>query len=119
MSASFRPTSSTKPRPTVPQPSNPTFSFRIMTHSIQSKSRSPRPAARIPALDLQSPARNRRHQQNLIALLKRITVSSEESNILLVDVHVQEAPNLPGFIPQMRLQIRELLIKRAKQFTQV
>src|ERR1700680_4294424 len=65
------------------------------------------------------PTRNRWHQQNLISILKRISVSAQESNVLFVDVHVQKAPSPASFIPQMLLQIRKLLIERREQCSQV
>jgi len=64
-------------------------------------------------------ARDRRHQQYLIAILERIRGASQEADIFLVHINIQEPPRLPRFIAQMRLQIGELPVEFREQLTEI
>src|SRR5208282_2612567 len=65
------------------------------------------------------PARNRGYQQYLISVLERIRRASDEANVFLIHVNIQEAPCLPRFIPQMGLQIGELLVELREQLAEI
>src|SRR5271163_4133543 len=69
--------------------------------------------------NLLRPSRDGWYQQHLIAILKCIIRSAEKADVLFVDIDIEEAPNLSGFVAQMRLKIGKLLIERGEQFIQV
>src|SRR5215469_9191503 len=72
-----------------------------------------------PAGELLGASSDRRHQQNLIAFLKRIRRSTEEANIFLIDVDIQEAADLTLVVAQVRLKIRELLVEHGEEFAEI
>ena len=43
---------------------------------------------RLPSFYLAGPARNGRHKQHFVAVLKRIGVSPQKADILLVHIHI-------------------------------
>jgi len=43
------------------------------------------------------------HQQDLISVLKGVTTPAQESDVLFVDINIQEPANRASFIAQMRL----------------
>ena len=59
---------------------------------------------------------DRRHQQHFISILKRVLVSTQKADVFFIHVHIQEAANFPGFIPQMRFEVGKLLVERGKEF---
>src|ERR1019366_5372802 len=65
------------------------------------------------------PARDRRHQQYLVAILERIRSAPKEANVFLIHINIQEPPRLPRFIPQMGLQVGELLVEFREQLTEI
>src|SRR5207302_9516390 len=69
--------------------------------------------------ELHSSARDRWHQENLIAFLECISWPAQKSDVFLVDVDIQESANLSLVIAQVRLQLGELFIEHRKQFAQV
>src|ERR1700687_4208171 len=68
---------------------------------------------------LPQPARDRRHQEHLVAVLERIRSAPQEANIFLIHINIQESPRLPRFIPQMGLQVGELLVELREQFVEI
>src|SRR5262245_1983630 len=62
---------------------------------------------------------NRRHQQNFIALLKRIGRSAEKADVLFVDVDIQEAADLAFVVAKVRLEFGELLIQHREEFPKI
>src|SRR6185437_4240306 len=67
---------------------------------------------------LETTPRNRRHQQNFVAVLKSIGIPAQKADVLFVHIHVQKPPDLSGFIAQVRLEIRKFLVQRREQFIQ-
>ena len=65
------------------------------------------------------PARNRRHQQHLIPLLEGVAGSSQEADIFLIHIDVEETAHLAGLVAQVRLQLGKLLIEDGEQFFQI
>src|SRR5208337_4027271 len=65
------------------------------------------------------PARDRRYEQHLIAVLERIRSAPQKPNILLIHINIQETPRLAGFVPQMGLQFGELLVELREQLIEV
>src|SRR5260370_9497696 len=64
-------------------------------------------------------ARDRRDQQYLVAVLERIRSAPQEANIFFIHINIQEPPRLPCFIPQMWLQVGELLVELGEQLTEI
>jgi len=56
-------------------------------------------------VELLRPARDRRHQQHLIAVLERIRRTAQKAYVFLIHINIQEPPRLSRFIPQMGLQV--------------
>ena len=75
-----------------------------------------RPAA---ISELVRSARDRRHQQYLVAVLERVRSATEEANVFLIHIDIQEAPRLSRFIPQMGLQVGELRVEIREQLTEI
>ena len=56
-------------------------------------------------------ARDRRHQQHFIPVLKRILRPAQKADVFLVHINVEEAADLSGLVAQVGLQFRKLLIE--------
>src|SRR5438876_10843069 len=67
---------------------------------------------------LPTSARNRRHQEHLVSVLKRVGRATEETNVLFVHIDIEEAANLSGVVAQMRLQGGKLLIEISEELVQ-
>ena len=61
-----------------------------------------------------SPARNRRHQRYLISLFE-LVVFTQEANVFIIDINIQEAANIALFIAQVRLEIGKAAAERVQQ----
>jgi hypothetical protein len=66
-----------------------------------------------------SAACDRWHEEHLIAILEGVGGASEETDILLIHLNIEEAASLSRFIPQVRLQVGELRVEFRKEFTEV
>src|SRR5436309_9428747 len=55
-----------------------------------------------------TPSRDRGNDRDLVAVLQRRLLGLEEPDVLLVDVDIDEAPQLPGLVEQAVLQARVL-----------
>src|ERR1700690_1337031 len=64
-------------------------------------------------------ARDRRHQQYLIAVLKAVGGAAQKTDVFLIHINIQEAPYLSRFIPQMRFQVGKLRVERGKQLAKI
>ncbi len=62
-----------------------------------------------------SPARNRRHQRDLIAF-GEFVILIQKTDVLIIHVDIQKPPHLALFIAQMRLQLREAVCQPVQQF---
>ena len=60
---------------------------------------------------LNAAAGDRRHKKHFVSFLEGIVVPSEEADVFFIDVDVQEASNLSGFVPQVRFEFGELFIE--------
>src|SRR5437867_4520722 len=58
-----------------------------------------------------TPSRDRGHGRHLVAVLQRRLLGLEEPDVLLVDVDIDEAPQLPRLVEQTVLQPRELSLE--------
>ena len=58
----------------------------------------------------ESAAGDRRHKKHFVSVLEGIVVPSQEADVFFIDVDVQEASNLSGFVPQVRFEFGELCV---------
>ena len=70
------------------------------------------------ARDKKLPSGNRRHQRYLVAFFEFV-VFSEEANVFIVDINIQEAANIALFVAQVRLEFREAAAERVQKSSQV
>src|SRR5580704_8783291 len=68
---------------------------------------------------LTSAARDRRHQQDFVSIAEDVCRATEEADVFLVHVNIEEAAHLAGLVADMRLQFRKLLVQDREQFSQI
>src|SRR5665213_2012989 len=65
------------------------------------------------------PARNRRDQHHLIAILERVRIAAQKTNVLIVHIDIDEPPQLPILVLHIRRERGKLYIEFRQQTWQV
>src|ERR1039458_4815170 len=64
-------------------------------------------------------AGNRRHQQDLIAVLKGVRSAAQKAYVFLIHINIEKAPYFSRLIAQMRLQVGKFQVESGKQLSKV
>src|SRR5579863_10338473 len=63
--------------------------------------------------------RNRRHQQHFVSIAEDVCRPTEEADVLLIHINIEEAAHLSSLVADMRFQFRKLLVEDREQFSQI
>src|SRR5207302_8735205 len=71
------------------------------------------------ARPLVTAACDRRHQQHLISILECVARATQESDVFLVHINIQEAAHLAGLVAQVRFEVGKFFVQGGEQFSEI